>query len=69
MYRTALLYLGQVAVVNENLSTWLNKGEINLNDFVLDRGLGTRTTINVLTSHGKDTCVASLLLNYCALTH
>jgi hypothetical protein len=28
--RTALLYLGQVAVVNENLfSTSLNKGEIN----------------------------------------
>jgi hypothetical protein len=30
MGRTALLYLGQVAVVNENTwPTWLNKGEIN----------------------------------------
>ena len=30
MCRTALLYLGQVAVVNENLfsTTWLNQGEI-----------------------------------------
>ena len=29
LYHTALLYLGQVAVVNENvLNTWLNKGEI-----------------------------------------
>jgi hypothetical protein len=30
MCRIAMLYLGQVAVADENLPTWLNEGEIKL---------------------------------------